>query len=95
MGEADVRANVEDADLDRRNLGLDALEQGDHLIFLAGIRAHRMGDAALGADGGGQRLKLIGMATDDHRLIPLASEPLGDRSAQGVAGANDDDGLAG
>jgi hypothetical protein len=91
--EADVRANVEDADLDRRDLGFDPLEQLDHLLLLAGVDAERMDLAAGLSDRLGQGLQLVGFAAHDDCGKALAGEPPGDRSAQCVSRPDHDDRL--
>ena len=91
----DVRADVEDTDLDRGDLALHLLEEADHLVFLAGVDAERVGLAAGLADRRGQRFELVGVAAHDHRGIALAGEAPGDRPAERVAGPDDDDRLVG
>jgi hypothetical protein len=87
----DVRPDVEDTDLDRRDLRLDPGEERDHLVLLPRVDAERVGVSASAADGRGKRFELVGMAAHDDGGVALAGETAGDRAAQSVAGADDDD----
>ncbi len=86
--EAHVRADVEDRDLDRRDLALDVRDQRLDVDLLARVGAEAVRRAAVGADLRHERLELVGAAPGDARDIALAREAARDRAAGGVAGAD-------
>jgi hypothetical protein len=88
--EAHVRADIEDHHLQRPDLTLDLVEQGDHLGLLAGVDAIGAGLAAAVADRPGEDLELIQMARPAGHAdrVALGGEGPGDRPADAVADAH-------
>ena len=86
--EADVGADVEHRDLDRRDLALDVCDQGLHVDFLARVGGEAVRLAALAADRRDQRLELLGGAPGDAGDEAFAGEAAGDRAAGRIAGAD-------
>ena len=94
MREADVGADVEDGDLDRRDLALDVRDERLDVDLLARVGAEAVRLAAVGADLRDQRLELVGAAPRDAGDEAFAREAARDRAAGRVAGADDEHRLA-
>ncbi|KAF5292566.1 hypothetical protein FQR65_LT20262 [Abscondita terminalis] len=92
--ESHIGADVEDCHLDGGDLGLDLLDQGHHLLFLARVQGKAVGLAAVLADAVDQRLQLVGIPASDAGHIALTRKALGDGTARGVARADDQDGFS-
>ena len=92
--EAHVGADVEDGDLDRRDLALDVRNQRLDVDLLARVGGKAVRLAAFGADRLDQGLELVGSAPRHARDQALAREAARDRAAGRVAGTDDQDRLA-
>ena len=80
-----VGADVEHQHLDGPVLSLDALEQGLHLVLLAGIAGIAMRLATFGTDAVHQGPQLVGTAARDTADVALAGKAPRNGAASGVA----------
>src|SRR6266851_2011441 len=90
-GKADVGADIEDADLQRRML-VGVIEERRHLVRLARVERARDDRSARGLDIPNQRLELGAVATPGEYGESLGGEFLGDFGADIIAGADHRDG---
>ena len=81
-------AGVKNKGLDRADLGLDAVEHGDHRVLVAGIARHRVGGAAVGLDLLDEILERRRLAPARHRDQAALRETPGDGAAQCIARAD-------
>ena len=84
-----IRTDVEYRDLDRADLGLDAVEERDHGILVARVAADRHTAPAVGRYARGERRERIGVAAHRHLDQSNAREGARDCPAGRVARTDD------
>ncbi len=83
-GRRHIGANVKYENVNWADLGLNLVDEGDHLLLLARVRAKRVGDSAGIVNGVNQRLELVRCTTRHTSDHAFRGETLGDCTTRGV-----------